>query len=231
VVLGAGFSSAEAHAALVTHPRQRLAPLFEHVTEIPYTGLQQMLDEAAPWGIRAYSKSLHLDELSDQALDIVAERLPGKTSPMSLIPIFSLGGAFADRGDDDTAFGGRRSTRYVVNIEAVAPEPETLAADRAWVRSLWAALQPFGAGPGGYVNFMAEFETSRIRAAYGEEKYRRLARIKERYDPDNVFHHNANIPPARAVRGRGHHHVRRAPNSSSSTQTTATPALGKTWPS
>lgn len=93
----------------------------------------------------------------------------------------------------------RRSTRYVVNIEAVAPDPETLAADREWVRSLWAALLPFAAGPGGYVNFMAEFEANRIRAAYGEEKYRRLARIKARYDPDNVFHHNANIPPGASV--------------------------------
>jgi FAD/FMN-containing dehydrogenase len=194
-LLVAGFSSAESHAALVAEARRRLAPLFDLVTEIPYTGLQQMLDDAAPWGIRAYSKSLHLDELSDHAIDIIADRLPGKASPMSLIPIFSLGGAFTDRGDDDTAFGGRRSTRYVVNIEAVAPDPETLAADREWVRSLWAALQPFAAGPGGYVNFMAEFETSRIRAAYGEEKYRKLARIKARYDPGNVFHHNANIPP------------------------------------
>jgi FAD/FMN-containing dehydrogenase len=200
-LLVTGFSSAEEHAGLVAEPRRRLAPLFELVTEIPYTGLQQLLDEAAPWGIRAYSKSLHLDDLDDRAIDVIAERLPGKTSPMSLVPIFSLDGAFADRGDDDTAFGGRRSTRYVVNVEAVAPDPEALAADREWVRSLWAALQPFAAGPGGYVNFMAEFETNRVRAAYGEAKWRKLARIKQRYDPDNVFHHNANIPPERSEPG------------------------------
>jgi FAD/FMN-containing dehydrogenase len=190
-----GFSSTEEHGALLAGPRRRLAPLFELVTELPYTGLQQMLDEAAPWGVHAYNKSLHLDELSDQVIDVVAERLPGKASPMSLIPIFTLGGAYADRGDDDTAFGGRRSSRYVLNIEAVAPDPETLAVDREWVRSLWAALRPFAAGSGDYVNFMTEFETDRVRAAYGPDKYRRLARIKACYDPENVFHHNANIPP------------------------------------
>jgi hypothetical protein len=194
-----GFSSAEAHNALLAGPRRSLPPLFELTTELPYTALQGMLDEAAPWGIHAYNKALYLDELSDQAIDIVVERLPGKASPMSLLPIFSLGGAFADRDDDDTAFGGRRSSKYAFNMDAVAPDSETMAADREWVRSLWAALRPFAAGSGSYVNFMTDFEPDRVRAAYGEEKYGRLARIKACYDSENVFHHNANIPPERSA--------------------------------
>jgi FAD/FMN-containing dehydrogenase len=191
-----GFSTAAAHAALVASVRQALPPLFEFVTEIPYQAVQRMLDESAPWGAHVYSKSMYLDELSDEAIDVLAQRLPGKTSPMSLLPIFPLGGAFADVGDDDTAFGGSRSARFAFSMDAVALDAETLAADREWVRSLWEALRPFAATSGSYVNFMAEHDEDRVRAAYGPAKYERLARIKKQYDPGNVLHLNANIQPA-----------------------------------
>jgi hypothetical protein len=124
--------------------------------------------------------------------------LPAKTSPLSLLPIFPLGGAFADAPDDATAFGGTRSLRYAVNMDAVATDPDTLAADRDWVGSVWSALRPFAPHEGSYVNFMNEHETEepdRVRASYGP-KYARLARIKVEYDPGNVFHRNANIRPA-----------------------------------
>jgi FAD/FMN-containing dehydrogenase len=190
-----GFSSPEAHAALVAQAREALEPLFGFSTALPYTALQQMLDESARWGVQAYGKSLYLHELSDDAIDVIAQRLPAKSSPMSLLPIFPLGGAFADVGDADTAFGGSRAARFAVNMDAIAPDAETMAADREWIRSLWEALRPFAANSGSYVNFMAEYEEDRVRAAYGPAKYERLARIKAEYDPGNVFHRNANIRP------------------------------------
>jgi FAD/FMN-containing dehydrogenase len=98
--------------------------------------------------------------------------------------------------DDATAFGGIRSVRINLNIAAVCGTPEELAADRAWVRSFWNALRPCASNAGGYVNFMTEMDENRVRASYGSAKYERLSRIKARYDPDNVFHRNANVKPA-----------------------------------
>ena len=80
-------------------------------------------------------------------------------------------------------------------MDAIAADAQTLDADREWGPPLWEALRPFAAGSGSYVNFMAEYDADRIRAAYGPAKFRRLSEIKARYDPGNVFHHNANIPP------------------------------------
>ena len=84
----------------------------------------------------------------------------------------------------------------MVNVTAIAPNAELLAADRSWARSVWQALAAHTNRTGGYVNFMAEDDADRVQAAYGPVKYQRLARIKARYDPDNVFRMNANIKPA-----------------------------------
>jgi FAD/FMN-containing dehydrogenase len=191
-----GFGSAEDHARAIAPIRSAVPPLFELVTALPYTALQQMFDASAPWGILAYEKALYLDELSDEAIAVFTDFLPRKSSPLTLVPIFELSGGYRRTGDDATAFGGRRSAGYVFNISAACPTPELFAADRAWVRAFWTALRPYASGSGSYVNFMAEYEEDRVRAAYGAAKYDRLSRIKREYDPDNVFHLNANIKPA-----------------------------------
>lgn len=190
-----GLSTPGAHEALLAGARDAIAPLFGFTTPMPYTALQQMLDESAAPGILAYGKSIYLEDFGDAAIDTLAALLPAKSSPMSLLPIFPLGGAFTDPDDDATAFGGTRSLRYAVNMDAVATDPDTLAADRAWVREVWSALRPFAPHEGSYVNFMVEYDGDRVRASYGA-KYERLAGIKAVYDPGNLFHRNANIRPA-----------------------------------
>jgi hypothetical protein len=191
-----GLGTPEEHAAVVAPIRDQLPPLVEFVTPIPYTMLQQMFDEGNPWGILAYEKALHLDELSDAAIDVIAEHLPRKQSPLSFMPVFLVDGAYARVPDDATAFSGRRSARWVVNIAAICPAPEMLPPEREWVRDFWEALRPHALGSGSYVNFMSEYDEDRVRASYGADKYARLARIKATWDAENVFHLNPNIKPA-----------------------------------
>jgi FAD/FMN-containing dehydrogenase len=185
----------DVHARAVSELRQAVAPLITFDTPIPYAALQQMFDETAPWSIRGYEKAVYLDELTDEAIEVIARHFPHRSSPMSFMPVFVLGGEYAEPAEDDTAFGGSRRTRYALNIAAVAPTAELLDADRAWVRAFWADLVPAAGGEGSYVNFMSEFEPDRIMASYGAQKYERLSRIKAEYDPANLFHLNANIRP------------------------------------
>ena len=195
-LLVVGFGSAEAHAAAVAPIRKSVTPLFELVTPIPYVALQQMFNKSAVWGTLGYEKALYLDELSDAAIAVIGEHAPRKTSPLSFCPVFTMTGAYRARGDADTAFGGKRSARYVFNIEGAALDHATYEAERAWVRNFWEAMRPHATGSGGYVNFLVEADADRVRMSYGEDKYRRLARIKAKFDPTNVFHRNANIEPA-----------------------------------
>ncbi|HET6709811.1 FAD-binding oxidoreductase [Amycolatopsis sp.] len=195
-VLIAGFDGEEQHAEAVAAARSGPAPLFEFVSPIPYVELQRMIDGAAPWGILAYEKAAYADAFTDEVIEVIADFLPRKTSPLSIMPIFAMRGAFTEVADDATAFGGPRRESILINIDSLAAEPEPYAVDRAWVREFWEALVPFSSNSAGYVNFMVEYEADRVRMSYGPEKYARLARIKEAYGPRNVFHHNANIPPA-----------------------------------
>ncbi len=191
-----GFDSAE-HAEIVADIRRRLPPLFDLVTPIPYVALQQMLDEANAWGSHAYEKGTYVEDLSNAVIDVLTSGVPRKTSPMSLLLLYRLDGAYSDVADDATAFSGGRSPRFGVFIVGVAPDAAGLAAEHRWVTDLWDALRPHAVGSGdGYVNGMSDYQGDRVRGSYGPRKYERLTRIKAEYDPDNLFHINANIAPA-----------------------------------
>ena len=195
-LLVVGYGSPEEHQAMVAPIRKAVTPLFELVTPIPFVALQQMFNSSVVWGTLGYEKALYLDELSDAAIAVIGEHVPKKSSPLSFCPTFTLSGAYRTPTDADTAFGGSRSAGYVFNIEGAALTRELYEADRSWTRSFWDAMRPHATGSGGYVNFMVEADDERVRMSYGEAKYQRLARIKAEYDPDNVFHLNANIKPA-----------------------------------
>jgi hypothetical protein len=194
-----GFGADGEHARLVDSVRTTVPPLFDLVTPMPYTEVQQLMDESMAWGVFGYEKGVYLNTLSDETISIAVEQLPRKQSPASFTPIFPIGGAAAEVADDATAFGGPREPAMAISIAAIAPSQELLDADRAWVKAFWDQLRPHAMSSGSYVNFMTEFEDDRVRATFGDSKYARLAQIKATFDPDNVFHHNANIRPEYAA--------------------------------
>ena len=189
-----GFGDEADHARLIEPITRALDPVVELVMPIPYVGLQQMFDASAPWGMHNYEKAVYLAELSDGVIDAILVHQAKKMSPLSFVPIFPLGGAYRKADHSATAFGGNRDTRYVVNISATAMSPDEYEDERAWSRAYWSALVEHAPGIGSYVNFMTEYEEERVRSAYGA-KYDRLQLIKSTYDPQNVFHLNANIRP------------------------------------
>jgi len=132
IVVVVGFGSAQDHAGVLAPIRAALPPLFEFVTSLPYTQLQQMFDEGAQWGVNCYEKALYLDELTDEAIAVITEQQARKTSPMSLLEFYRLGGAYAEVDEDETAFGGRRQSRFGVIMVGLAGNPELLVAERAW---------------------------------------------------------------------------------------------------
>jgi Berberine and berberine like len=130
-------------------------------------------------------------------IDVITEHVQQKNSPMSVLMLYRLDNAYSRVGDDETAFSGGRSPRYGAFIEGLAPDAGLLADERRWVRGFWSALRPHAIGSGdGYVNAVADYDGDQVRDSYGTATYERLATIKAEYDPDNVFHLNANIPPA-----------------------------------
>jgi FAD/FMN-containing dehydrogenase len=193
-----GFGDPAEHDGVVRRAREALPTLWEFVDVMPYLALQQMLDEDNAWGQYDYDKGGYLPELTDDVIDAITERFLTKQSPGSVLLFYRLDGAYLDVPDDATAFSGRRVPGYNVFIIAVCPNQQVLDADRQWVRDLYGALQP-SMGEETYVNALIDETDDLVRLAYGPEKYDRLAEIKRRYDPDNVFHLNANIRPASAT--------------------------------
>jgi FAD/FMN-containing dehydrogenase len=174
-------------------PVRRLAPpLLDLVTVKAYGAHQATFDATVPHGLHYYWRSHYLDELGDRAIDTLVEHAWRHRSPQSYTIMFQLGGAVRRVPDEATAFTGR-GAGYALNINAVATDRDGLTEQAAWTRRMWAAMRPHANGV--YVNFLDREGTDRVRAAYGEAKYRRLVALKRAWDPDNLFRSNQNIAP------------------------------------
>ncbi|MGZ0149262.1 FAD-binding oxidoreductase [Kribbella sp. WER1] len=191
-----GFGAAEEHAAVMREITSTVPPLVEFSSPMPYVALQQLLDEANAWGFLAYDKGVYIDDFTDDVIQVITEHVPLKKSPGSVLLSYRLDGAYSAVPDDATAFSGSRTPGYGLFLIALAPTPDLFEPDREWVRTFWDAMVPVSRGIGSYVNAESDTDDDRIRASYGA-KYDRLAAIKATYDPDNVFHLNSNIKPAR----------------------------------
>jgi FAD/FMN-containing dehydrogenase len=189
-----GFGSPEEHAGVLERARSAVPPLVDFATPMPYVELQKMLDEANAWGFYCYDKGCYIEELSDEAIDAVTATFPRKTSPLSLVLFYRLDAAFSRVSDDATAFSGGRSARFAVFMIGVCPVKEMFEGERDWVRSVAAALKPYAAPDGTYINALTDYGSDdEVQAAFGAQKFARLVEIKAKYDPENMFHGMADL--------------------------------------
>jgi FAD/FMN-containing dehydrogenase len=180
--------------------RAAASPAHAWVEPMDYIALQTIEDENAGHGKCNYTKGGYLDELGDGAIDALltsAEEILNQESIVEIIPHL---GAQLRLGDDDTAFPDRQAA-YSFNVYARWSTAEEDEEHIAWVRRAFDRLDAH-AGEGVYVNFFNPHEggdQDRVLAAFGRERYSRLADLKQRYDPTNLFSLNPNIFPAEAA--------------------------------
>jgi FAD/FMN-containing dehydrogenase len=168
-------------------------PLLDWVGPLPHPALQSMFDAVYPPGLQWYWKADFVNELSDEAIARHVEFGSNLPTPQSTMHLYPVDGA-AGRVPKDTTAWNYRDAKWGSVIAGISPDPADNERTIAWAREYWAALHPYSAG-GAYVNMFMEEGQDRVRAAYGDN-YERLAELKAKYDPGNLFRMNQNIRPA-----------------------------------
>jgi FAD/FMN-containing dehydrogenase len=175
--------------------REFATPVLDASGRAPYVDFQKIFDEDYPaHELRYYWKSAFLSGLTDDAIERIAACARRQPSPLSTIDIWHLGGAIRRVSEDAMAFSDRQSP-FMVTAEANWVDAADDQANIAWARELVQVMQPFSSG-GLYLNFPGFLEDGErsMRAAFGS-KFERLAALKQKYDPTNLFRLNQNIQP------------------------------------
>jgi FAD binding domain-containing protein/berberine-like enzyme len=168
------------------------APIADMLRPMGYPGMY--MPEDPDYRPMAVALNLFIDEVDRSTAETIMSRLEAQDSPMRAAQLRVLGGVSARVPNDATAYA-HRDSEIMVNIAAFYDGSED---DRArkldWAQEFASAIRQSDEGV--YVNFLADEGEARLRAAYPGGTYERLAEIKRRYDPDNLFRLNQNIPPA-----------------------------------
>lgn len=174
-------------------PFRDLGPVADLVGPVPYADLQCSIDD--PPGYRNWWTAEYLHVVTDEAIDVIhAHSLATPTPGPAQSFIVPWGGAVARASEDETPLAQRDAT-WVVHPFALWEDPADDDAVIGWARAFRDDVRRFASG-GVYLNFIGDEGADRVRAAFGAEKYHRLAAVKAQYDPDNVFRGNQNIIPA-----------------------------------
>jgi FAD/FMN-containing dehydrogenase len=167
-------------------------PLIDLAMPMPYPGIYQFTAAGEQRGYAVHA-SRFVRELDDEAVEAMIAATAAPTSPMAMIQVRVLGGAMARVPAEATAFA-HRDAPIMATVILPFEDPASEPIHRAWADDVFQALAPKDAGV--YSNFLEEEGEARIRAAYPNGTYERLADIKRRYDPSNLFRMNQNIRPA-----------------------------------
>jgi len=169
------------------------APVADMTGRKKYTEIQTMLDFTAPPGVNYYFKCPFLREITDDAIRVIIEAAGTAPTEQSQVILEHMHGAASRVPATQTAFGLRR-VHYSINIIAGWTDPSLADQCIAWARGLSSQLAAFGASDA-YVNYLGEEGAAAVRASYGVN-YARLAQLKQKYDPENLFRSNQNIAPS-----------------------------------
>lgn len=170
------------------------APWFNWMGMMPYPAVQSMFDGLYPKGMQWYWRGDFVKTLSDEAIDAHLEQAAKTPSELSLMHLYPIDGAVHRVGRDETPWNYRDATWSMV-IAGIDSDPQRAGPVTRWTKAYWEAVHPFDLG-GAYLNFMMDDEgEGRLKAAYGDN-YERLASLKKKYDPNNLFRVNQNIRPA-----------------------------------
>jgi len=170
-------------------------PVADMVGPMPYRSMQQMLDPAVPYGIHSYWKSNFMRVLSNEAIATFVSYARSRTSQRTICVLEHCHGQAQRVAPEETAVAMRREMLDLVILSLW--EGGDSAPHIEWTRQFWTAMQPHSAGSV-YVNTLSADEGSRISEAYGPN-FNRLAEVKAKYDPSNLFRVNHNIRPAKAA--------------------------------
>jgi len=195
VAIAAGFFGPAGDGDAVLGPIRTFGqPVMDAMGPLPYTQINALLDDAMPRGARNYWKSHFMPDLSDEVIDVAVDAHARCASPMSQILLEHFHGAATRVSPTDTAFA-LRSPGFNCALISQWMDPAADAASTAWCKAAYDAIQPH-VGPSRYLNYLDHDDAgdAALAAVYGPNVMR-LQAIKAKYDPDNVFHHNVNIPP------------------------------------
>jgi hypothetical protein len=174
-------------------------PLFNWMGEMPFPAMQALFDPFFPKGLQWYWKGDFVKTLPDEAIAAHIEHATGAPSDFCLMHLYPINGAVHRQSTDATAWSTRDALFSMV-IAGIDPDPRNAEALKSWGRGYWRAVHPFNM-QGAYVNFMMDDEVDgRLQATYGDN-YARLAAIKAKFDPRNLFRVNQNIKPASLAPG------------------------------
>ncbi len=174
-------------------PFHEVAPVVaEFVGPAPYPALNSAFDALYPAGLQHYWKASFAKDLTDDAIAAHLQHGPKVPIVNSTVHIYPINGACHDVASDATAFA-YRDANFATVIAGMWPDPAQNEANIKWVHDYYDAIAPYSE-EGGYINFMAEDDQSRIKANY-KGNYDRLVEIKRTYDPGNLFNRNQNIKP------------------------------------
>jgi FAD/FMN-containing dehydrogenase len=182
---------AEAGERVIAPFRALATPLADMVRPMRYPEIYP--PEEAGYNPVAASRTMFMDTVDRQVAEVIIARLQASTAMMPVAQLRVLGGAMARVPVDATAFAHRKS-RIMANVAAIYQKPDEKPVHEAWVTDFAAKLRQ--GDDGAYVNFLGAEGEARVRAAYPDATWKRLAAIKARYDPGNLFRVNQNIPPA-----------------------------------